>query len=98
MPGYHGSSHMDSGLSYAGVPQGYRSDDKMASYGKPPNGYISHDGMKKAMDYMSGSYGSNVSVSSSTNAGTSPNVSSMDPTYKAGPAQTPIQKGGNKYA
>lgn len=98
MPGYHGSSHRMAGVSYMGAPQGYRSDDKMASYGKPPNGYISRDGMKKAMDYMSGSYGSNVSASSSTNAGTSPSVSSMDPTYKAGPAQTPIQKGGNKYA
>ena len=98
MPGYHGSSHMDRGLSYANAPQGYRSDEgPPKGYGPSPNGHIERGAMKKSMDYLSSAY-ANVGVSNSTNAGTSPNVSSMDPTYKAGPAQTPIQKGGNKYA
>ena len=108
MPGHHGGkySHKDYGLSYMGAPQGYRDDGgkPMGKYGHPRNGYIDQGGMpngggmKKAMDYLASLYGGGGGMSSSTNAGTAPSVSSMDSTYKAGPAQTPIQMGGNKYA
>ena len=68
----------------------------MGNYGKPRAGYINQSGMpnasrlRKAMDYMSNYYGGMMGAGgnagnpgggySSTNAGTSPNPNSMDPT------------------
>ena len=89
----YGESHMEAGLSYKGNPQGYYSPGgkPKGRYGKPPNGYINQAGMpnasktRKALEYMSSHYGGKGATgSSSTNAGTSPNVSSMDPTYRKG--------------
>jgi len=82
----YGESHMDSGMSYKGVPQGYRDDSGkgMGDYGKPRNGYIDQTGMpnatrvRKALEHMSGYY-KNTGVMSDTNAGTSPNPNSMNP-------------------
>lgn len=103
--------HMDRGVSYANAPQGYYSaaGKPMGSYGKPPNGYINQQGMpnasrmKKRMDYMVGYYSSGGGsaaggVSSSTNAGTSPNPASMDSTYHKGQATIGKAKGRKKYS
>lgn len=78
----YGESHMDSGMSYKGVPQGYRDDGgkPMGPYSKTINGYIDQTGMpnarmaRKALEHMSGYYGKNTGVMSDTNAGTTPNV------------------------
>ena len=86
----YGESHMDAGMSYKGAPQGYRDDSgkPMAEYGGVVNGYIDQAGMpnahmaRKALEHMSGYYGKNTKVMSDTNAGTSPNVKSMDLTYR----------------
>lgn len=78
----YGESHMDSGMSYKGVPQGYYDPGgkPMGEYGKARNGYIDQTGMpnasqtRKALEHMSGYYGKNTGVMSDTNAGTTPNV------------------------
>lgn len=95
----YGEKHMERGLSYANAPQGYysASGKPKGSYGKPANGYIDQTGMpnasrtRKALMHMSSYYGKGAAGNpgahygtSSTNAGTSPNPGSMDPTYKAG--------------
>lgn len=100
-----GTGHMDSGLSYSGAPQGYRSDagKPKGSYGSPPNGYINQSGMpngsamKRMMDYMSSYYG-NTGVANSTDMNTSPSPSSMDTSYKPGPVSRPSLAGRKKYA
>jgi len=101
-----GMGHMDSGLSYSGAPQGYRSDagkPKKGHYGNPPAGYINQSGMPngsamaRMMDYMSNYY-SNTGVTNSTNMNTSPSPSSMDSSYKPGPVSRPSLKGRKKYA
>jgi hypothetical protein len=87
----------------------------MGSYGKPRAGHINQSGMpnassmKRAMDYMSTYYGGMMGAGgnagnpgggySSTNAGTSPNPGSMDPTYRKGQATIgkPKPKGRKRY-
>jgi len=99
-----GVSYKDTHQGYysdAGKPSG--------SYGKPPNTYLDQQGMpnarkKKNMDYMQGYYSQGSGppggekiyggVSTSTNAGSSPNEASGDSTYTPGQA-TIGAPGGN---
>ncbi len=89
-------AHMDRGKSYADTRQGYydTGGKPMGSYGAPPNGYIDQSGMpnaskRRALAHMSMYYGgggaenrSGNRGTSSTNMGTSPDMGSMDPSYK----------------
>lgn len=87
-----GKSYSDTRQGYSG------GSAPMPSYGPPPAGYIDHGGMpnpskRRALEHMStyysggpGSMGSENRSgnrgASSTNAGTSPDMGSMDPSYK----------------